>query len=656
MKIEQRNQTDVERWDVEEILDSINDGKMKKASIKVPTFQRNLTWSKTQKDLFIDSLKKGFPIGSLLLYEKIYEDSRDHEKKRYLLVDGLQRSNAIKEYSKHPTRFFLEEDINDEFVKSAIDKIKKLKNKTLSHKDTKEFIYNWIHEKSGLEESDGYSGYSLASDIDENFEIDLSKQELKELASTLIQFIEEIKKEADINNLKLPVLIFRGDINFLPEIFKRINKQGTQLNKYQIFAAVWEDRGVIEIKNKNIRDKIKEKYDSLVDGGFIVEGYSENLKEFHTSKFNYFEYVFGLGKYLTSKEEFKYLFHKSNKLDESESIGFNLVSACLIGNVKEIDEIPSALKKLDVSLFEDVLIDSINEVRNNLKPFIEIKTNKKNNASNVKVYHTEMQIVAIIAKVFRNKFDDSLKERPDWKTRKEELLNNLKFYYLYDIIDDAWRGSGDTEVNNILKVPSRYDYKLYKEDWDSKLDDWFETQLKEETNDRKSIKNDQMLFLNYIYSHTHSCYRTMSSVEDQIEHIVTINKLKAIKPAAMNCIANLGLLESKVNISKKDYTIFEYYNIMYNDLKNISDFQNTNDKNYKRYCKNHLELQNIKDQNDLKEFIDESKKNAENDFFINEGDLNFTTSINKGSYEDFLRYRFGILKQKFYNSNKIPKK
>jgi hypothetical protein len=661
VKPERRNQTDVERWDVGEVLDSLSIGKMKNALIKLPTFQRNLVWKKKQKDLFIDSLKNGYPIGSLLLYEK--SSAGPEEQKKYLLIDGLQRTNALNEYSNEPTKFFQINEINVSFIETIIAKVQLYTNRQLDKEKLITYLHKWVSDKKGLEESDNFSGGDLASDIDEDWELDLEKQQVRDLKKEVTPFIEEIKKEANINNLKLPILIFRGDVNNLPEIFTRINKQGTQLNKYQIFAAVWEDEkyGEIEIKNKKIREKIKDKYETLTQQSFLVEGYAGNEKDFHSSKFNYFEYVFGLGKLLTSDEEYKFLFPNSKNLDVSESIGFNLIAACLGKNVKEIDKIPIYLKKVELLQFENALLDSINEVRISLKPFIEIRTNQKSSSEKGEIYHTEMQIVSIIAKAFQTKYNDNLKVRQDWNSRKDKLHNNIKQHYLYGILSDAWRGSGDTKVNQILKT-NVYDQELTQEDWDLVLEAWFQDQLKDLTSDRKSISKDQMLFLNYIHTYTHSIYRQMSSLEDHIEHIVPVKKIQKrisenkMSEAPINAVSNLGLLNSKINVKKQELTIFEYFNKMYDDLNSISDFTASKSKIFGKYRKTHQELNTIKNQTDLLNFIKKKKEELQKDLLIAEADLTFASSLTNKDFDNFLKIRFKNLKERFYELNNISKR
>ena len=67
--------------------------------IVVPMFQRGKQWDKNQEKIFIDSLIKGYPVGTMLFYET-FEDN----KRTYILVDGLQRGNSIKKCMTNPSK------------------------------------------------------------------------------------------------------------------------------------------------------------------------------------------------------------------------------------------------------------------------------------------------------------------------------------------------------------------------------------------------------------------------------------------------------------------------------------------------------------------------------------------------------------------------
>ena len=83
-----------------------------KKYIELPSFQRSVVWSIEKKEEFIDTVLKGFPFGSLLLYKS--------SPSSYLLVDGLQRFTTLDDFSKNPFKYI--RNYEDEF-KEYFDKI-----------------------------------------------------------------------------------------------------------------------------------------------------------------------------------------------------------------------------------------------------------------------------------------------------------------------------------------------------------------------------------------------------------------------------------------------------------------------------------------------------------------------------------------------------
>jgi len=114
-----RGHVDVETWFVEDIIAATTKEIKGKVEITVPKFQRGLVWNKKKQEGLIDSIKKGYPIGTLLLYEVALKSKNSANAVRsYNLIDGLQRSHALKEYSKNPNNFFTKDDIKDDFVEA----------------------------------------------------------------------------------------------------------------------------------------------------------------------------------------------------------------------------------------------------------------------------------------------------------------------------------------------------------------------------------------------------------------------------------------------------------------------------------------------------------------------------------------------------------
>ncbi len=104
-----------ENWTLQDLSSALQDMHKDNKRIVVPMFQRGKRWSRTQEQVFIDSLIKGYPVGTMLFYETFEEN-----KRTYILVDGLQRGNSIKKYMTNPTEFFYDDSISDEFCESIL--------------------------------------------------------------------------------------------------------------------------------------------------------------------------------------------------------------------------------------------------------------------------------------------------------------------------------------------------------------------------------------------------------------------------------------------------------------------------------------------------------------------------------------------------------
>ncbi len=83
-----------ENWTLQDLSSALQDMHKDNKRIVVPMFQRGKRWSCTQEQVFIDSLIKGYPVGTMFFYET-FEDN----KRTYILVDGLQRGNSIKKWN-----------------------------------------------------------------------------------------------------------------------------------------------------------------------------------------------------------------------------------------------------------------------------------------------------------------------------------------------------------------------------------------------------------------------------------------------------------------------------------------------------------------------------------------------------------------------------
>lgn len=616
--------TDVESWTVEDLVNSIQKNPVKKRVIDVPKYQRSLVWSDDQKEMLIKSIKSGFPIGSLLLYKS--EPDKEGNTV-YLLIDGLQRSSTLLDYITRPTQFYTKADVPDDLI-STISGYVRFENPEKEYQ-LPSIIVDWIKSLKGFEEASGFSSYNLANAIDDRFELELDKKVVRELVNLLTPFVDTIKRESNIGNVKIPVIVYTGSVSNLPLIFERLNSKGTQLNKYQIYAATWTAFPSITIKDTKIIDYIKEKYEDLIEEGFHINNFDPD--SFYTSDFSVFEYMFGLGKMLSKKHP--HFFGLVKEGAQNESVAFNLVCLCLDIDLKDMSKIPERLLRIeDKGLFQSALEESINFVFQVLKPFISLKANKKSvSSSKLSVYHTEYQICSIIGKVFRVRYDAIFNERDNWSDNSKILAENIPYHYLYEILKEFWRGTGDAKAMQAVSS-DRYMSSIYEENWDNVLNEWFDYEIQKKERQRVSIKDNVILFLKYIYTHLLTAHEELSSKRFEIEHLVPVARLKGISGESglpMSAISNLCLIERSLNQDKRDMTFYEYIEHL------TSKGEITEDQAKEKTIE--IEKYTFTKKNELDFVVDAQKFNEE-------------------AYNLFLIERFDTLKKVFYALNKIQQK
>ena len=58
-----------EKWTLKELAEALNSNEHSQRKLVVPMFQRGKRWSKKQQATFIDSVKNGFPVDTMLFYK-----------------------------------------------------------------------------------------------------------------------------------------------------------------------------------------------------------------------------------------------------------------------------------------------------------------------------------------------------------------------------------------------------------------------------------------------------------------------------------------------------------------------------------------------------------------------------------------------------------
>lgn len=608
-----------ENWKLSDLSMAIKNNHKDNKTIIVPMFQRRECWKPKKELEFIDSLKKGFPVGTMLFYKTV-----DGEREVYTLIDGLQRSNTIKKYMENPTKYLDSKDV-PECVLSELHTV-------LGYDSTQDFAGLIIEYLAGLSSLRGIQYYSIAKAITEKYPpTDNAEAESFEKLMVVIEpYIKKIQNEYDdIASIEIPVLVYSGDVNNLPEIFKRINSKGIPLDNYEVYAAAWPINSRFFVKNEDIVNRVMKKYDTLIDHGFIVDGYdAEKIRR--GKMLNSFEYLFGLSRYLNDKYDIL-RFDNTSAEDEINTMSFELTNACFNDSPDKIAALYNVLLQIeDINYFEECLESSIQFVG---KVIAEVNKFKGSRRIRTSPLHGKYQIMSMIAAVFREKYcftDPSLSDKAGWKSRKVLLEKGLLQNYVYDIITKEWRDGGTTKIFKVIKE-EKYLTEISYEIWDSTLNKYYEeSNLNKSVSQVKNPSKEDIVFLNCIYLPIFSARDQLSGITFDIEHLATKGLMKkAITESngegeglPIASIANICYLNEGTNRGKKDATIYQFEKIK-GEIPEIE----------KKYS--------FTVHDDLKWL---EKSYGKNDFYKLKQD-----------YLKFLNKRFKTQKDKFYESMKIEK-
>lgn len=533
-------------------------------NIELPSFQRNVVWTDEKRKNFINTVLSGDPFGSILLYK---------ETDSYLLVDGLQRYTTLKDFLSNPNSY-----INiAETCKDYVDNIIAIFSET-------DLIANYssLKKKFVLKIE---NTYSLDTDITKISEelleslppIAIDNTTLLKIQKTINQMLLDMNALYDINDLEIPVIIYTGNFDVLSDIFEKMNSNGTQLSKYEIYAAKWS-RATFKLEDAILLGIIDKKYEDMIENtGVEILDY-ENGQITKKQEINLFEYCFALGKLM--KQECPYILGtKFGSNSDVDSLGFVLLSAILTNSAKKISSLPKFFENAtsnDLVKLKDKILECTKEVAKLLNGYIVTFDDKY-----VSKY-IESQMITIITTLFKIKFvrnNDKISfiNNTESKHTLQKFRQVVPKRYLYDIISNYWIGNGDRKITDEMNkslYDNRYLTPILKDSWYLVLNDWTNEQTKKPM---KNIQKETKLFINYII------YLSISSAKYQsrkfnFEYIISKDRLsKKIKNCiGISALGNITLLPQFEVKSKQEKTIYEQIDdrsIVYNINEEIlNDF------------------------------------------------------------------------------------
>lgn len=538
-----------EQWTLGELAEALEKKSAGNKKIVIPMFQRGKRWNAEQEKTFIDSVKEGYPVGTMLFYKKL-----ENNKEVYVLVDGLQRSNTIKKYIHNPIEYLEINDFSDSLCGDLLTSCKI--DLTDNIRTLKEILMEFVSKKTSFK---NLQYYTPAKEFVEKF--NLGNIDLSPIIDKIQKIFEERQNLFDsISSSQIPVIVYSGEEKTLPVIFERINSKGTALTPYEIYAASWPIEDRKKINNKEIINYNIKKYDDFTSDDYEIYGFNPN-ELLQSQQLNAFDYLFGLGKHLV--DSYSILDFNSNLGDdEVNPLGFELVNACLNDSDK-ISELYKNLKSIDINLFEADLYQAITVVENAIKPVTTFKGNKRNAD---RVLHSKFQIMSMVSTTFKKMFGKDLTQvDPNWKNLQKEWSKNLLHYYVYDIITNYWSDGGTKKIFQVA-LNDRYMVEINSSAWNSALDGFYNNSMQRVESDTKKIaapKNEEYVILNCIYLNTFTAMQTLGLDKFDVEHIATKNQMKDfIKKTSgiglpISCIANLCYLPEKANRVKQDKNFYQ---------------------------------------------------------------------------------------------------
>lgn len=220
-------ETKVATYTVNELIDDITTGE-----IRVPNFQRNFTWTKTQVIFLLDSILRGYPINTIVLWKSkqdveyitsFYNHNYNYKQGNYnIILDGQQRSLSLFGCKKGI--------ITDSF---DFNNIVVSINDLLDLNTIPVFKYTNSSNENLISIVD-----ILNKDMNDMTEKILSMS--KDLSSNQVEVIIKMLLgiKSDILKYQLSVTETYGDnIIYAPKIFEKINMGGKKLTQENIIFA-----------------------------------------------------------------------------------------------------------------------------------------------------------------------------------------------------------------------------------------------------------------------------------------------------------------------------------------------------------------------------------------------------------------------------------
>lgn len=295
--------------------------------LKIPDFQRSFVWKKQKKHQLLESLFKGFPIGAITLYE---------EKGVYYIIDGLQRINTLNQYLTSPCTVISFKEFFEKIDGEVEDFISD-HDLAVSMAQMKRCIKKWYDSLGSLYE---YEKLSVLHREIKNYSLAMFK-ELGDLE--LVEKLRDILKSAiEITHDDIALIIYKGEKDDLPELFKNINTGSVALSQYEILQSLWTDYYIDETIVADEYEAFNRELE-LIRNDYEIDAVKEN------GCFDIFKNIVGLNHEICCIEKGDKLFPSSfrklpspveyedeTKFYDNSTVGFEIYSTVICHTANKI--------------------------------------------------------------------------------------------------------------------------------------------------------------------------------------------------------------------------------------------------------------------------------------------------------------------------------
>lgn len=534
--------------------------------IALPDIQRPFVWDTTKVRDLIDSLYKGLPIGTIILWE-IYKPSNythitlfnNQKIPNSLVIDGQQRLTSLYSIIK-----------NKEIISKNVKKIKlKISFNPFSEKFEVLNIAilndpNWIPDISEIFQDSSYS-----------FIEKFKKRCKRDLDDIITRRIENV---LSIKNYSLSVIELNSDLDVqdISDIFIRINSKGKSLNESDFIMTL------LSVYSPNERDKIE---------NFCKESYkpsenkasSYNLININPTPSNIIRTITA---YSFKRGVLKYIF------------------LMLQGRDLEKKEISEEFRERSFELFKKGVKETLDY---------------KNWHDYIKILHSAGFINPnlISSKInFFITYSFYLIGKYEFKIEDKLLEKLIKRWFIFSQLTQRYTGSPETTIEYDLKNIEDFITFINKEINNNLTSDYWEITLPENLKTSSSV---QYAFVTYLASLIKDDIKVLFSeikLRDhlnplikskkktiELHHIFPKGYLKKIginNKSEINQVANLIYIEYKDNIKifgdKEPSKVWPdalkyYYNDNYKEIFNIYDLpENFWDLSYNEFLEKRKKL------------------------------------------------------------------